>query len=405
MMILNPTTITNKKYSLWMIVVFYLLIVPYSMSYLDFGISVEISKYMYILVLVVQVVAFIKIKKPIISGMETIVGFVLLSILCTVFNGISDLTIYWSALRIVIAIYSIGYMYADNSYKFLHSSEIVLLTLFILNLIILILFPDGIYISTIQYNVWDSGHVSYWIFGDKNSATVYTFILLLISGLRASLAKNKVIDMKWCVCYGICLTTLIFQQCTTGIISLLSIIVCYSMLQRTKTSTPRIFWLVLIGIAVLQILMVSGLIQYFSGLVLGLTGKNITFTGRVTAWRNAFELIKEKPILGYGRISYTEQAKLLGNIYFNSTHNMILQLLLNGGCVWLVYFVFMINYIIQKNKKAGNAYRAYIYVIIIAVFVEGLAESLIHSIQIIVLLAIVLCAITNPQQRGKVKII
>ena len=62
-----------------------------------------------------------------------------------------------------------------------------------------------------------------------------------------------------------------------------------------------------------------------------ITGKG-TFTGRNLLWQSAIELIKMSPIYGYGRSELDYIEIWYG---FFSSHNFILEMLLQGGVIAL----------------------------------------------------------------------
>ncbi len=78
-------------------------------------------------------------------------------------------------------------------------------------------------------------------------------------------------------------------------------------------------------------------------------GKNI-FSGRERIWAESIELVKEKPITGYGMQAsledFTEEDL--------NTHNVYLQLLLQGGVPLLLLFMALIIYIWHSLYKVAN---------------------------------------------------
>ena len=88
----------------------------------------------------------------------------------------------------------------------------------------------------------------------------------------------------------------------------------------------------------------------------------LTGTGRSFIWELSWSLIKRAPILGYGFNStysmFMDEAYLLtgdvGIYIFPHSHNLVLQLLLYGGVIALVFFLFPILSIIASAIKARD---------------------------------------------------
>jgi O-antigen ligase len=79
-------------------------------------------------------------------------------------------------------------------------------------------------------------------------------------------------------------------------------------------------------------------------------------SGRINLYRNAIEMIGEKPILGWGGNTY-------GNIYGISVHNTYLQLFLENGVLAFLLFIFILlfnfMYTINFSKKVMLNNRAH----------------------------------------------
>src|SRR5699024_2265529 len=145
------------------------------------------------------------------------------------------------------------------------------------------------------------------------------------------------------------------------------------------------FYAYIIGIITTILIAVYEIQRYFTFFIEKILHKSVNFTGRMTLWNNTINLIKEKPIFGHGIE--------LSNVTFDkigkaTAHNHYLNLIYNGGIIYLVLTCFLVYSIVEKTKK----YRytnliVYINVILIGYFVYFLAEDKIYLDIFILMLA------------------
>ncbi|MBQ7784461.1 MAG: O-antigen ligase family protein, partial [Oscillospiraceae bacterium] len=79
---------------------------------------------------------------------------------------------------------------------------------------------------------------------------------------------------------------------------------------------------------------------YFSYIIEDVLHKNITFTGRTDIWDISINLIKRSPIIGYGVYEGHGFVFYRGQYYYS--HNAILEILIQGGAIALIFFIAML---------------------------------------------------------------
>lgn len=83
--------------------------------------------------------------------------------------------------------------------------------------------------------------------------------------------------------------------------------------------------------------------------IAGYFGKNGSFTGRDVIWQRAIEYISESPVFGYGMEDVLYKTMKL---VFPHCHNILLEILYDGGIIGFGLYVFFIICFIPKNKKS-----------------------------------------------------
>jgi O-antigen ligase len=86
----------------------------------------------------------------------------------------------------------------------------------------------------------------------------------------------------------------------------------------------------------------------FSFVIVDLLHKDLTFTGRTSAWDSAIIKISNKFLLGYGNMGQEQESRLIGDVY---CHNALLEILFRGGIIRLIFFGLIILLI---SKKTNN---------------------------------------------------
>lgn len=114
-------------------------------------------------------------------------------------------------------------------------------------------------------------------------------------------------------------------------------------------------------------------LQYlFSWLIVGILHKDLTFTRRTAIWETAIENISKKPFLGYGTVRSGRLAinlqEYLGFYYYSFSHNIFLEILIQGGFLALVLYV-MFYILADKSIKKTNLDSNNVSILYVTVFI------------------------------------
>ena len=267
----------------------------------------------------------------------------------------------------------------NEKYKdcFLHILKNVLSVYIFINFLSLIFIPNGIYFSFVKQNEWYSQIVRWWVLGGKNTMIFYLIPTnVLCQYFIVNNSKGK--KMNLFMIFITILTPLLAKSSTSTItimvVSLFTFFRKYLLLLKKKTIIKGIVVLYII----LSVMLLTNSTQKFDFLA-GIFGKDLTFTGRVGVWEQAKDLIKLKPILGYGYLSSTYQQTLFGSVSYVNCHNSLLEILLNGGIVLLFAMINIIKLIIQKMKKIDKHKFILIALTLLSLAIESSFEAFASS--------------------------
>ncbi len=270
------------------------------------------------------------------------------SLMMTIFGGGYFMDAFDTALLMVSAIAVID-IYSDRM-------DIVLRALMLhseicvyINLFTVVFFPNGFFSrSNIAY-----GATQEWFLGADNSFAMWLFPALVIAWLyRQFFGKSQ-------RCYSLTAAVFItqfFRGSATGLVgtSVFLIFTLFPLVKKVLTPLRSVGMVV----AVFLSIVVFRVTDYLEPIIVGVLGKDMTFTARLAIWDNAIESIMARPFTGYGVLENSDMVDYLGRtngfIWKGATHCHchFLQVGFQGGFTGLLLLI--IIYIVALRGCAKN---------------------------------------------------
>ncbi|MBT1173171.1 O-antigen ligase family protein [Bifidobacterium sp. MA2] len=229
--------------------------------------------------------------------------------------------------------------------------------LVLLNLLIMILMPQGLF-QTIS-----SDTVSrYYLFGAKNQM-VAPVMTCLFFNIEFAYRRYKKVTKSALFMFFICAIELYIGGSGTGLIVLFAFIILVILQLKNRNANSNMALVVLIiSFASIVIFRVQNI---FSFIIVGVLHKSLTLSDRTYIWDTAFESIRKNPIIGTG---ITES--LSGNVHLKLNyltkdifaHDIYLDYLLMGGIPALCIFIVLIISVKRSYEKLINVrYQTFIW--------------------------------------------
>jgi exopolysaccharide production protein ExoQ len=230
--------------------------------------------------------------------------------------------------------------------------------------------PGYIHQSPELVNMWSG------IYGHKNELG---YMMAWSAGVffHLALSSHRYRWLMWGLC-GISVCLIILSRSTTSLTILLTMILLlpsYKFLKKTNYKLQ-----VIMMTSALMLLIVSSVFLFNNAeIVVGTSGKDLTFNGRSDLWELVVSKILERPWLGYGFSGFwtSNAASNLRATYdwASNAHNGFLELLLELGLLGFLtfaagfvrFFVMALNRIISVAKKPEDYWPMQILVIIVIV--------------------------------------
>lgn len=236
----------------------------------------------------------------------------------------------------------------------------ILLVLVSLQLISELIYPSGLPADLYKNN---SSNALYFMTLDNGTAplTILAVTFVYLKDKYCKVKKNQKVIFP----LMICLLTAIFSGSTTSALCTLLVILFpafIKLLNKHSTFDRPITW-VLSYLLIFIVVITGGYNSIFNTFFTTMTGKQ-GFTGRVFLWEKALYLISQSPVIGYGKQT-KNYISAWGGYY--SSHNVILELLLQGGIIAVALWLLCII-VSTKNVRFCND-RYLIRILLFAMFI------------------------------------
>ena len=275
----------------------------------------------------------------------------------------------------------IGWNYWQNEFKsHLRWMSILFTGLIYLNAILLILFPDGLWIDE---NWVGRGSPVRYLFGNYNQIGFVSLLAITTHAIYTFYTNKGLTNLY--ILVAISLFSVIFVGSMTSTVGLM--ILAIYILFRRRIKRPLllvgIFGIVYI-VVFMFIIWLGHSIEEFAlatNFIENTLQKDTTFSERTGIWANAVSEIAQSPYFGYGIQDVVWNDEHLGG---SGPHNLWLMLMLQGGIVLCFSFIGIVLYTLKSAFRAKTTYSTVAIVGLCALFLMSFFET--YDICIIFLL-------------------
>ena len=239
-----------------------------------------------------------------------------------------------------------------------------------INAVLLILYPEGLWEDP---NWVDRGNPTRYLFGNQNQTGFVCFLAIATQCIYTFAYKKGYFNLILLTI--ISLASVLFLGSMTsaiGIFLMMTYMLCNRLFKYPKG------WL--IAFAVIYTLLFTFIVWYGNDIeqikwatafVEDTLSKDTTFSKRTVIWANAVDWIKESPLVGYG----IQNAEWNDNhLEGSGAHNLLVMLLLNGGFVFCLSFLYIVIYAVREaltvHSKATTAAVMSLCVLLVMAFFE-----------------------------------
>lgn len=302
--------------------------------------------------------------------LSVVFAFEVWMLVITIYNGGDVFRSVIDCVTIVVLSIYVFYGIKTNYRLFLRAIRNLLFVLVIIQMISAIIYPQGMPADLYKNNEFNK----LFFYAIDNGTTGVLLGCISINSFM-NYCDGKISNRIYNIILNIfCVLTAVLVNSSTAMICsiLLLILIWLESLNEVWILNKRWFWIILYSLTFIIMMFLS-------------SGSN-AFTGRALLWTKSLDMIKIHPIIGYGKQA-TDLISVWGSYY--SSHNAILQILLEGGIIGLVLWIRCIikgigtvRYV--ENQKLKMIMFFSVYVLLVSL----LMEALVHSIMLFLILSI-----------------
>lgn len=275
-----------------------------------------------------------------------IILFLLILFISTLLNNGDVTSCIFTMLHIITLSLIVDYGIRYHSSSFLNAFEFLLTTLVIINLVSILMNPNGMYTDS-------SGYKDNWFLGYRNIHILFILPALLISYINSFYKYNK-LTIKNYLLLLVSIISLVLVNSSTSLIgiAIITIFTVFSgFFNNIKLMNIKTYFLTYIvlffGIVVFRVQ------NIFSYIIEDILHKNLTLTGRVYIWDYVIDFIKVKPFLGYGIEDKLVRLNKTNYLQSYHAHNQFLEIAYQTGIIGFICFII----ILFKSFKELFKYR------------------------------------------------
>lgn len=241
-----------------------------------------------------------------------------------------------------------------------------------------------------------------WLIGVSNSFVFWLYPMIILLMLDYYIHNNK----KSLIAVVVAVLMIVFSSSTTGLVgtTIFMVIVLIPKLKRVL-SPIRI---ALVGASLFVLIIIVGKSSFLEPIVVGVLGKDMSFSTRTNIWENAFEAIRQKMILGYGLLKSEDMILILGKtpmgLYAGTAthcHSEYLQLAFKYGLFGGIIFAVLLSIALIKCTKENSDSSLAIGVGVAVIFIMGITE--VFSYQLFYFLLVLAFSVEKLKEISDIK--
>lgn len=360
-----------KKINIRLLVYIFLIIPFFNIAYLNYVFPTLYKINIYWTILNGIMIFLVAIKKNIkwSSIINYIILFLLLGLIITFINDGDFSKMLVISYKIIVLSVFIDLKLKTDKENFISAFNIYFVILIIINLLSILLFPDGMYVG-------DTGYHENWFLGYRNSFIIYILPSLFFNFIYAYYKNNKLGILNY-LYFTIIIVSVLITKSSTSIIFLI-IIFLYLFLKKIglKLNFINIRNELTLYFSLFFSIVVFRLQNIFKWLIVDILHKDITLTNRVFIWDYVWNFISENNYRGYGmEYSYVRynKTKIIKSYH---AHNELLEITYQFG----ILGVFLFLLILFKSCKKLWIYKDFeltklLSVLLFSMLIVFLSES------------------------------
>ena len=287
----------------------------------------------------------------------------------------ADIHLIISYCKIFLFLGVFDYMLKNNQANAVNIMFYILLLFVSLDFFSIILFPNGLYHTSLTWNEWSTSQEAQWIYGNKNNR-IYWYIMLLMTAWERYVLNGKSKIWPTLISIGTIIAMMIVKSSTATTVAIVVGTGILISIYKKKEIRFSINSYLLVGICtVVTILVLAGSTGFLKIVVEGIFHKDMTFSNRSQVWQQVVLLIAQKPFWGWGIVDDKAATGLLGSLTYVNAHNQFLNCLWQGGIVLICILGGIILCTARNiNAIASDRYKLVFESVLVGLMIDMMFE-------------------------------
>lgn len=236
-----------------------------------------------------------------------------------------------------------NYYISRNPKVYFKSASCFFSILIIIEIITMLLYPDGLYYAN-NIN-------PHYFLGHRNNTIEYLFPAIAFVFCSSIINNNK--SKKSYLFLIVCIMCVFYTWSANSIVALLLTTIVIFFNKKFVKKIINYWNAFCASVAMFFAFIIFKIQDMFSWVISGILHRSLTFTGRTQIWEKSIFYIKKSIIYGYG--NETPILKSSKIIHMNSCHNYFLDFLYSGGIIMLIVILLIVYF----TGKKISAYIEY----------------------------------------------
>lgn len=366
------------------------LVIPEGLSHISWGLYTLVYNYWGTIakffVLGIFMSMFLIHKRVTLISLSAFIVFVV-SLFCTYLNEGSEAQ-WYSNFSICIFTCMLVEYNKDKLVQIINIYYIILLLFLIINLLCILKYPDGMYISE------ETKYYQNWFLGYKSSLQYYVIPAMCFSWLRVKYSRKWI---EFYFTFVLCIFESFLVDNAMLIVGslLMAFLAVFNFVNLTNLFNIRNYIVAILAGNVVLVFFNTWFVNTPIGSkLLYVLGKGTTLTWRASViWPNSLRAISENIVFGNGVLSLDARRSMYRNVAGAiHAHNQLLEILFIGGIVLFVAYALFHVWIYTslskfKELETSKILAASIFVIYIMVTVEVFLREVASPLWLVLVLA------------------
>lgn len=248
----------------------------------------------------------------------------------------------------------------------------------IINLILMVLFPDGIAKIEMFSMEWKvvSWTDSVNFIDVDNRLSLFILLTIFLNYIWKYYKYGKILTWKYLI---IPIITMLLGWSGTGLIAVFWVL-SYLMFSRRKYIAKIVsgYWIFLAYGVIFILFVVLQNFQIFEFVIVNILNKTMDISNRTMIWAYYIGLIFQHPFVGYGTEELGALMNMNGTVWY--AHNQILDIITQGGV--LAFAMFVVWIIFSKHhidKCSSTIFKGIFNAVLLGYLIIGIAEHFLVS--------------------------